>query len=94
MKTATTQLRTVTATETKAIKKELLSQGLKVRVQLEHGTGYIYAANGQFTADEKAVIRDTLVLLDDTFCSACAIHFTKPESVGSIFSGMPVRASV
>lgn len=88
------ELRLLTTGETKNLKQSLVASGLKCRVQIskDKGTAYIYhVAGGTFTPDQKAIIRDCLVMMDD-FCSCTGTRFTKPESLSFIYSGMAIRA--
>ena len=89
--TATIQyLKPVTPAQAKSVKAELKAAGLKVRVQTgRSGSMYIYHNElmGRWTPEEKAIIRDVLVL--GGFVTCCGEPYTCPTT--RIADGAAIR---
>lgn len=91
--TTVIKFRSMTASESKAIKDDLKAQGLKFRVQLKNGRVYLYNGENTMTKEQKAIVRDTLVLLDYVDCKGES--FSLPAFATEswrIYNGMPVCA--
>ena len=74
-------LKPVTPEQSKSVKAQLKAAGLKVRVQTgRSGTMYIYhnEVMGQWSPEEKAIIRDVLVL--GGFVTCCGEAYTLPTT--------------
>jgi hypothetical protein len=80
----------LTSSDSKSIRSELVGLGVPAKVQVKNGTVYIYKlgdVNASFTADEKAALRDFLVL--GGYVNCAGESFTNPRS--QIYSGLPVK---